>query len=170
MEKKIKNPVLSEQEQQENRRRQIRNWLILLGVIAAAFVLVFVVNFFSSGGHSITATSLPCYAHQDVTAFQDGVLYYDGASIHFVNAGGSIEWSYPVGADASFSVSETHIVAWSGNQLAIIDAQGRSSYNRAMDEPIQFARIGRKHAAIVTGNNLNATIYVKDTQGAQIEF
>ncbi|MBR3765320.1 MAG: hypothetical protein IKK57_12325 [Clostridia bacterium] len=170
MENKIKNPVVNEQERAAQRKRQIRSWLILLGCIGAAALVMSLISFFTTSGSSITATSLPCYAHQDVTAFQDGVLFYDGASIHFVNAGGGIEWSYPVGDGASFHVSETHIIVWAGTQLAIIDANGRSSYNSAMDSTIQFARIGRKHAAIVTGTELEATVYVKDMQGAQIDF
>lgn len=170
MENKIKNPVVNEQERAAQRKRQIRSWLILLGCIGAAALVMSLISFFTTSGSSITATSLPCYAHQDVTAFQDGVLFYDGASIHFVNAGGGIEWSYPVGDGASFHVSETHIIVWAGTQLAIIDANGRSSYNSAMDATIQFARIGRKHAAIVTGTELEATVYVKDMQGAQIDF
>lgn len=170
MENKIKNPVVNQQERSAQIKRQIRSWAILLGCIAAAAVIMVLVNFLSTGSSSISATSLPCYAHQDVTAFQDGVLFYDGASIHFVNAGGGIEWSYPVGDGASFDVSETHIIAWTGTQLAIIDAKGKSSYNSAMESTIQFARIGRRHAAIVTGTELNATVYVKDLQGAQIDF
>ena len=169
MEKIIKNPVVNEQERKELRRRQIRNWGILLGVIALVATIMVVVNLIGSSGHSITALSLPCYAHQDVTTFQDGVLFYDGASIHFVNATGAIVWSYPVGDGASFSASETNIIVWSGSQLAILDAKGRSTYNRAMNAPIQFARIGSKHAAIVTGSDLDATIYIKDLQGAEID-
>lgn len=170
MQNKVKNPIVNEQQRLEQRKRQIRSWAILLSVIAVVAIVMLAVSALGSGGHSITATSLPCYAHQNVTAFQDGVLYYDGASIHFVNAGGGIEWSYPVGDSASFSVSETHIIVWAGSQLAIVDAQGRSSYNRAMDEKIQFARIGKKHAAIVTGDDLTPTVYIKDLQGAQIDF
>ena len=170
MQNKAKNPIVNEQQRQELRRRQIRNWIILLSVIASVALVMFVIRAFRSGGHSITATSLPCYAHQNVTTFQDGVLYYDGASIHFVNAGGGIEWSYPVGGGASFSASDTNIIAWAGTQLAILDDKGHSTFNRSMEETILFARIGKKHAAIVTGNELTSTVYVKDLQGAQIDF
>lgn len=170
MQNKSKNLIQTAEEKQAQRKRQLRNWAILLGGIALIAGVAFLVSILGGSGSSITATSLPCYAHQDVTAFQDGVLYYDGASIHFVNAGGSIEWSYPVGDGAFFSVSDTHIIAWSGYQLAIVDARGKSSYNRDMDETIQFARIGRKYAAIVTGDDLTPTVYIKDLQGTQIDF
>ena len=170
MENRFKNPAVNEQQRKQQRKRQIRNWIILLSVIAAVGVLLLAISLLRSRSHPITATALPCYAHQDVTAFQDGVLYYDGASIHFVNAGGSIEWSYPVGSGASFSVSDTHIIIWTGSQLAIVDAKGKSSYNRAMNDRIIFARIGKKHAAIVTGDELTPTVYVKDLQGAEIDY
>lgn len=150
------------------RRRQVRNWLILIAVV----VLIIVgINLISALGRtsSIQALSLPCYAHQDVTVFQDGVLYYDGASIHFVNAGGGIEWSYPVGENASFSVSDTHLIIWSGSQLFIVDSRGRPSYNQSMTAPIQFARIGARYAVVVTGDDLTPTLYVKDLQGAQVD-
>jgi len=97
------------------------------------------------------------------------VLYYDGASIHFVNAGGGIEWSYPVGEDASFSVSEDHLVIWSGTQLFIVNAKGKPSYNESMEAPIQFARIGKKYAAVVTGDDLKSTLTVRDLQGTQVD-
>lgn len=164
-------PLLPTDEQRRlQRRRQLRNWAILLGVIAAVVILTVVISSLGTGRSSISALSLPCYAHQDVTVFQDGVLYYDGASIHFVNAGGGIEWSYPAGDGASFSASDTHMIVWAGTQLSIVDARGKSSYNRAMDEAIQFARIGKKHAAIVTGDALTPTVYIKDLQGAEVDF
>lgn len=170
MQNKSKNLLPTDEQRRQQRLRQLRSWAILLGVIAAVVIVTVIVSNLGTGGTSISALSLPCYAHQDVTVFQDGVLYYDGASIHFVNAGGGIEWSYPVGDGASFSVSETHMIVWAGSQLSIVDAKGKSSFNRAMDETIQFARIGKKHAAIVTGDALTPTVYVKDLQGAQVDF
>lgn len=168
MENRIMTPA-SEQYRHEQRKRQIRNWIILLSVIATVAVVLLLITVFRPGGRLISTTPLKCYANQDVTVFQDGVLYYDGASITFVNTRGDREWSYPVGDGADFSVSDTHIIAWAGSQLTIIDAKGHSSYSLAMDVDIQFARIGKKHAAIVTGDDLDSTIYVKDLQGTHID-
>ena len=170
MQNKSRNLLQTDAQRKQLRLRQLRSWAILLGVIALVVIITALVSSLSTGGTSISALSLPCYSHQNVTVFQDGVLYYDGASIHFVNAGGGIEWSYPVGDGASFSVSDTHLIIWAGSQLSIVDAKGKSSFNRAMDEAIQFARIGKKHAVIVTGGVLTPTIYVKDLQGAQVDF
>ena len=162
-------PLIPDQEAvKRKRRKQLRNWIILIAVVLLIIGAVNLVSFLGRTS-TVSALSLPCYAHQDVTVFQDGVLYYDGASIHFVNAGGGIEWSYPVGDGASFSVSEDHLVIWAGTQLFIVDAKGKPSYNESMGAPIQFARIGKKYAAVVTGDDLKATLTVKDLQGTQVD-
>lgn len=150
------------------RRKQLRNWIILIVIV---LLIIGAVNLFSllTRTTTVSALSLPCYAHQDVTVFQDGVLYYDGDSIHFVNAGGGIEWSYLVGDGASFAVSDDHIVIWAGTQLFIVNARGKPSYNESMGATIQFARIGKKYAAVVTGDDLKATLTVKDLQGTQVD-
>ena len=168
MQSKNKTLIPDQEATKRKRRKQLRNWIILIGVVLLIIGAVNLFNFFTRTS-TVTALSLPCYAHQDVTVFQDGVLYYDGASIHFVNAGGGIEWSYPVGDGASFSVSEDHLVIWAGTQLFIVDAKGKPSYNESMEAPIQFARIGKKYAAVVTGDDLKATLTVKDLQGTQVD-
>ena len=168
MQSKNKNLIPDDEALKRKRRKQLRNWIILIVVVLA---IIGIVNLVSYLGRTttVTALSLPCYAHQDVTAFQDGVLYYDGASIHFVNAGGGIEWSYPVGDGASFSVSEDHLVIWAGTQLFIVDQKGKPSYNESMEAPIQFARIGKKYAAVITGDDLKSTLTIKDLQGTQVD-
>ena len=124
----------------------------------------------SASAESITVQSLPCYADQDVTVFQEGVLYYDGESLHYVNSDGGVEWSYNAGRNAQFSVSDTHIILWANQQLSIINEKGKSSFSRNMEDPIQFARIGSHHAAIVTGDELKPTVYVRDLEGTHVDF
>ena len=168
MQSKNKTLIPDEALLQRKRCKQIRNWIILIAVVLSIIGIVNLVGFLTRTS-TVTTLSLPCYAHQDVTVFQDGVLYYDGASIHFVNAGGGIEWSYPVGDGASFSVSEDHLVIWAGTQLFIVNAKGRPSYNESMEAPIQFARIGKKYAAIVTGDDLKSTLTVTDLEGTRVD-
>lgn len=168
MQSKSKTLIPDQEQARKRRRKQVRNWIILITVVLLIIGAVNLFNFLTRTS-TVSALSLPCYAHQDVTVFQDGVLYYDGASIHFVNAGGGIEWSYPVGDGASFSVSEDHLVIWAGAQLFIVDAKGKPSYNESMEAPIQFARIGKRYAAVITGDDLKATLTVKDLQGTQVD-
>lgn len=170
MQKKSKAILLTDEQRRQLRLRQLRNWGILLGAIALVTVAVILFSVFSRKGESITALSLPCYAHQNVTVFQDGVLYYDGESLHYVNAEGGVEWSYNAGRNAYFSVSDTNIILWANQQLSIINAKGKSSFSRNMEDPIQLARIGSHHAVIVTGDELTPTVYIRDLEGTQIDF
>lgn len=168
MQSKAKSPITNPELQQRIRRRQLRNWLILVGAVALVIAVVITIVSCGSSGRVVSRT-LPCYAHQDVTIFQDGVLYYDGESIHFVNAGGGVEWTYPVGAGASYSVSDSQLIIWAGRQLFIVDANGKPSYNQAMDDTIIMARIGGNYAAVVTGGDLTSTLHVRNLQGDQID-
>ena len=168
MQSKSKALIPDQELARKKRRQQIRNWIILITVVLLIIGAVNLFNFFTRTS-TVSALSLPCYAHQDVTVFQDGVLYYDGASIHFVNAGGGIEWSYPVGDGASFSVSKDHLVIWAGTQLFIVNEKGKPSYNESMEAPIQFARIGKKYAAVVTGDDLTSTLTVRNLEGSEID-
>ncbi|MBQ7305898.1 MAG: hypothetical protein IJW85_06780, partial [Clostridia bacterium] len=85
------------------RRRQIRNWIILIVMVIAVFAGL---RFLQNMGQTteISAVTMPCYATQDVTPFGDSVLYYDGASIHCLSSTGAVKWSFPVGGGATFSV------------------------------------------------------------------
>ncbi|MBE5811027.1 MAG: hypothetical protein E7318_08870 [Clostridiales bacterium] len=168
MQSKNKTLIPDEELIKRKRRKQVRNWIILIAVVLAIIGIVNLVGFLTRTS-TVTALSLPCYAHQDVTVFQDGVLYYDGASIHFVNAGGGIEWSYPVGDGASFSVSEDHLVIWAGTQLFIVNEKGKPSFNESMEAPIQFARIGKKYAAVVTGDDLKSSLIITDLEGSRLD-
>ena len=168
MQSKNKTLIPDEELIKRKRRKQVRNWIILIAVVLAIIGIVNLVSFFTRTS-TVTALSLPCYAHQDVTVFQDGVLYYDGASIHFVNAGGGIEWSYPVGDGASFSVSEDHLVIWAGTQLFIVNEKGKPSFNESMEAPVQFARIGKKYAAVVTGDDLKSSLIITDLEGSRLD-
>ncbi|MGN0778910.1 MAG: hypothetical protein ACI4MJ_07175 [Aristaeellaceae bacterium] len=156
------------QETERRRRRMIRNWIILIFIIIAVMT---VLRLLSNVGKTkeISATVMPCYASQSVTVFGDNVLYYDGASIHCLTSTGAIRWSFPVGSGASFSVSDTHLVAWVGSQLFIVDQNGRPTYNENMGGEVQFARVGQSYAAVVVGDDTAPDLIIKDLQGVQVD-
>ena len=151
-----------------NRGRQIRSWIILIVLVVA---IVSAVRLLGNVGKTteISSSRLTCFASQDVTPFGDSVLYYDGASIHCLSGVGAIRWSFPVGAGASFSCSDTHLVIWQGMQLYIVDKDGHPSYNEAQTGVVQFARVGSKYAAVVLGDDSNPELLLKDLQGAQVD-
>ena len=169
MQSRGKTSYISRQEQERRRRRQIRSWIILILIVAGVIAGVSLLRGTRSTTE-ITVSTLPCYPDQDITVFGNNVLYYDGASIHCLSSSGAIRWSFPVGSDASFSVSDTHIVAWTGTQLYIIDQNGTPSYNEAMDSSVQFARIGGNYCAVVIGEDTKPVLIVKDLTGAQVDY
>ncbi|MBR2718832.1 MAG: hypothetical protein IKB78_06035 [Clostridia bacterium] len=150
------------------RRRQIRNWIILIVLVVAVFAGLRILGNMGKTTE-IGAVTMPCYATQDVTPFADGVLYYDGASIHCLSSTGAVRWSFPVGGGATFSVSDTHMVVWVGSQLFIVDQNGRPSYNENMGAEIQFARVGESYAAVVLGDDTTPDLVIKDLQGSQVD-
>ena len=103
MQGKGKSMYNDRQAMERRRRTQIRNWLILIVLVIGVLVGLRIISTMGKTTE-ISATTLPCYAGQDVTPFGDNVLYYDGASIHCLTSTGAVRWSFPVGAGASFSV------------------------------------------------------------------
>ena len=168
MQGKGKSMYMNRAQQDLKRRRQLRNWLILIGVVVAVFVGLRLLQNVGTT-REITVAQLPCYASQKVTPFGSNVLYFDGASIHCLTDAGAIRWSYPVGGEANFTVSDTHLVIWQGARLYIVDANGRPTYNETLPQEIQFARAGKRHVAVVIGPDTAPELMVKDLSGAQVD-
>ena len=127
-----RNAAENRETQEEKRARQIRSWAIRVAlVVGAALGFRFLRG---SRPRDNRAARLPCYANQSVTPFGDGVLYYDGASLHCLSSTGTIRWSFPAGGSASFFAGPKHVAIWSGAQMFLVDQNGNSTYNEAMDE------------------------------------
>ncbi|MGN0996601.1 MAG: hypothetical protein ACI4PG_06810, partial [Candidatus Ventricola sp.] len=69
---------------------------------------------------------------QNVTPFGDSVVFYDGTTLHCVGATGGTQWSYQIGTNADYDATQDRIVAWSGNDLYILNSRGRLIYNNKM--------------------------------------
>ena len=152
---------------EQRRRRQIRSWIIL---VALAVAVLLGYRFLRGGSvREGSAVRLPCYANQNVTPFRDGVLYYDGVSLHCLSSSGTIRWSFPAGAGASFYAGPKHIAVWNGMQMYLVDQNGNSTYNESMEGTVQFVRVGDRYCAVVVGNDTEPKLIVKDLQGAQID-
>ena len=154
--------------QEEIRQRQIRSWIILVGAVLA-IVLGFHFLRGYGRGKEIGLVTLPCYSNQSVTPFRDGMVYYDGVSIHHLSSGGTIRWSFPAGSDIRFSTGPTHLAVWSGRQLFLVDRNGNATYNASQEGEVQFARVGERYAAVVVGQDTEPKLIVKDLNGAQVD-
>ena len=150
------------------RRRQIRSWIILVVVVLAVLLGVHFLRRYGSG-KEIGLNQLPCYANQNVTPFRDGLVYYDGASIHHLSSSGTIRWSFPAGTDVKFVTGPTHLAIWTGTQLFLVDQNGNATYNESMEAPVQFVRVGERYVAAVVGTDTEPKLIVKDLRGAQVD-
>ena len=154
--------------QEAIRKRQIRSWIILVGAVLA-IVLGFHFLRGYGRGKEIGLVTLPCYSNQSVTPFRDGLVYYDGVSIHHLSSGGTIRWSFPAGSDIRFSTGPTHLAIWSGRQLFLVDRNGNATYNESQEGEVQFARVGERYAAVVIGRDTEPKLIVKDLNGSQVD-
>ncbi len=150
------------------RRRQIRSWIILVVVVLAVLLGVRFLGRYRQG-KEVGMSRLPCYASQNVTPFRDGLVYYDGASIHHLSSTGTIRWSFPAGTGVQFDVGPSHLAIWSGTQLFLVDQDGNATYNESMEATIQFVRVGERYVAVAVGEDTEPKLIVKDLKGAQVD-
>ena len=163
-----RNAAETRESAEDIRRRQIRSWIILVSVVLAVVLGIHFLGRYGKG-KEISMSKLPCYSNQNVTPFRDGMVYYDGASIHHLSSTGMIRWSFPAGSDVKFNVGPTHMAIWSGTQLFLVDKDGRSTYNESMEARVQFVRVGERYVAVVVGNETEPKLIVKDLNGAQVD-
>ena len=153
---------------EEARKRQIRSWIILVVIVVGVLLGVHFLRRYSKG-REIEMNSLPCFSNQSVTPFRDGLVYYDGMTLHHLSSSGTIRWSFPAGAGIQFSVGPTHLALWSGTQLYLVDQNGNASYNESLEAQVQFARVGERYCAVVVGEDMAPKLIMKDLKGAQVD-
>ncbi|MBQ7487421.1 MAG: hypothetical protein IJT77_08010 [Clostridia bacterium] len=160
----------------DDRKKQKHNRKIILRVLVGLAVVGMVVSYVSfrllgeKGRSGIgKITRIGATITQNISPFGDRVLFYDGTSIHCVSATGTNEWSYQIGANADYDCAEDKIVAWSGNELYIINKNGRLIYNNKMSDSIQFASAGKAYAAAFIGTASTGVVTVIDGDGRVVD-
>ena len=164
-----RNAAETRESAEDIRRRQIRSWIILVSVVLAVVLGIHFLGRYGKG-KEIGMSKLPCYSNQNVTPFRDGLVYYDGASIHHLSSAGTIRWSFPAGSDVKFAVGPAHLAIWSGTQLFLVDKDGKATYNESMESKVQFARVGERYVAVVVGEDTEPKLIVKDLKGTQVDM
>lgn len=147
---------------------------IIQFVIIAAVVLILAVLGIYGISSLVSNTSSPTRINarlsDNIQGFGEDILYYDGATLHCVSHSGSVKWRFTLGMDADYTTSGSLIVAWAGNQLYVINKDGRSTYNDRMGGPIRFARVNDSYIVACIGEDpLNCTVYVLSHNGAILE-
>ena len=145
---------------------------MLFALFALAAIIALVVGYAltGSGRESIgRVTRIGATLSQNVMPFDDSVIFYDGTTLHCVAATGGNEWSYQIGTNADYDATQERIVAWSGNDLYILNSRGRLIYNNKMSDTIQFASAGSEYVAVFVGDADNGVVSVINSSGQIVD-
>jgi len=144
----------------------------VIAVLALLAMVVIVISYASdTGGRDSIGrvTRIGATLSQNIMPFGSNVIFYDGTTLHCVAATGGNEWSYQIGTNADYDATQEKIVAWSGNDLYILNSKGRLIYNNKMSDKIQFASAGDEYVAVFVGDTDNGVISVINTSGQIVD-
>lgn len=144
--------------------------LIALAGIVVLLTVVIVYSLNSAGRSGVgRITRIGATLSQNIMPFGDSVIFYDGTTLHCVAATGGNEWSYQIGTNAEYDATEQRIVAWSGNDLYILNSRGRLIYNNKMSDTIQFASAGEEYVAAFIGEPDDGVVTVINSAGQIVD-
>ena len=152
----------------KKKKKQGVNVKLLVTLALSAVLVIAVISYAltGSGRKAIgKATRIGATLSQNVAPFGDSVIFYDGTTLHCVAATGGNLWSYQIGTNADYDAADERIVAWSGNDLYIINSRGRLIYNDKMSDTIQFASAGEDYVAAFIGEPDSGVVTVVNSAG-----
>ena len=162
-----------EKKKKNKKKNPFQNYLrMAILVVALIGVLVVAVTYALKGNTREgigRVTRIGATLSQNVSPFGDSVIFYDGTTLHCVAATGGNEWSYQIGTNADYDATEKRIVAWSGNDLYILNNRGRLIYNNKMSDAIQFASAGDEYVAVFVGDADNGVVSVINSSGQIVD-
>ena len=144
--------------------------IVAIIALTSLFAVVIAYSLTGNGRDSVgKATRIGATLSQNVTPFGGSVIFYDGTTLHCVASTGGNEWSYQIGTNADYDATEKRIVAWSGNDLYILNNRGRLIYNNKMSDTIQFASAGEDYVAAFIGDADNGVVTVINSDGQIVD-
>ena len=169
------NTTLSAYGLNENKKKKKKNLdkiRYMFAVTALAAMIAIVLGYALRGGGREAigrVTRIGATLSQNIMPFGDSVIFYDGTTLHCVAATGGNLWSYQIGTNADYDATQEKIVAWSGNDLYILNSRGRLIYNNKMTDTIQFASAGDEYIAAFIGEPDNGVITVINSGGQVVD-
>ena len=165
---------MNDEKKKKNKKKKSVQGKIRTVILAAALVaLLAVCVVYALTGSTRDGigrvTRIGATLSQNVSPFGDSVIFYDGTTLHCVAATGGNEWSYQIGTNADYDATEKRIVAWSGNDLYILNNRGRLIYNNKMSDTIQFASAGDEYVAVFVGDADNGVVTVINSSGQIVD-
>lgn len=165
---------MNDEKKKKNKKKKsvqgkIRTAILVLALAALLAVCVVYALTGSTRDGIGRVTRIGATLSQNVSPFGDSVIFYDGTTLHCVAATGGNEWSYQIGTNADYDATEKRIVAWSGNDLYILNNRGRLIYNNKMSDTIQFASAGSEYVAVFVGDADNGVVTVINSSGQIVD-
>ena len=159
---------MNDDKKKKNKKKSPFQKILRIVILAAALTAILVVAvMYALNGN--TREGIGATLSQNVSPFGDSVIFYDGTTLHCVAATGGNEWSYQIGTNADYDATEKRIVAWSGNDLYILNSRGRLIYNNKMSDAIQFASAGDEYVAVFVGDSDNGVVSVINSSGQIVD-
>lgn len=163
-----------DQKKKKNKKKnaiqsRIRMAILIFALIGVLIVYVVYALTGSTREGVGRVTRIGATLSQNVSPFGDSVIFYDGTTLHCVAATGGNEWSYQIGTNADYDATEKRIVAWSGNDLYILNNRGRLIYNNKMSDTVQFASAGDEYVAVFVGEADNGVVSVINSSGQIVD-
>lgn len=156
----------------KKKKKSSINIRLIAALAGSALLIALVIGYSLTGtGRSAVgkATRIGASLSQNVTPFGDSVIFYDGTTLHCVAATGGNQWSYQIGTNADYDATDERIVAWSGNDIYILNNRGRLVYNNKMSDTIQFASAGKECVAAFIGEADSGVITVINSAGQIVD-
>ena len=165
---------MNDDKKKKNKKKSPFQKILRIVILAAALTAILVVAvMYALNGNTREGigriTRIGATLSQNVSPFGDSVIFYDGTTLHCVAATGGNEWSYQIGTNADYDANEKRIVAWSGNDLYILNRNGRLIYNNKMSDTVQFASVGDEYVAVFVGDADNGVVSVINSSGQIVD-
>ncbi len=165
---------MNDDKKKKNKKKSPFQKILRIVILAAALTAILVVAvMYALNGNTREGigriTRIGATLSQNVSPFGDSVIFYDGTTLHCVAATGGNEWIYQIGTNADYDATEKRIVAWSGNDLYILNSRGRLIYNNKMSDAIQFASAGDEYVAVFVGDSDNGVVSVINSSGQIVD-
>ena len=150
----------------------------LSGIIAIVLVALlcagafFLARSIASGRSSALkgATATPAYADQTIDVLGEGMLYYDGTTLHALNQNGKQIWTYAVGANAGFSVGTGGVAAWTGTMLSLLASKdGATTFGGNVEDTVLDVYVGGMYSAVQVGTEHNSVMLLLDHDGRKVD-
>lgn len=107
---------------------------------------------------------------QAIAPLGDGMIYYDGTTLHALDARGRQIWSYSPGSGAEFDVGDGGVAVWAGENISLLNAEtGATLFSGPVESAVLSARLGETYSAVQTGTEHNSVMLILDSAGRQVD-